>query len=262
MQRQYSGTAGRIENCQLGVFLAYATPSGRALPDRRLYLPAHTWLADPARCQAAGVPDEIAFATKPALATGMVLAALEAGVPACWVAGDEVYGQDPRLRAALEERRMGYVLAIAGNRRVELEGVHLSAAEVAARVADRHWHHYRAGQGAKGAALVCLGLGAYRRGRDQGVSVASGQAQPDRRRAGVLPLLRVHPSAADGPGQDRWYPMGGRGVIPGCQGPGRPGPLPGTRLDGLAPAHHLGHARAGPARSHRRRTAPQTIASR
>ncbi|WP_425465293.1 IS701 family transposase [Nonomuraea diastatica] len=150
VQRQYSGTAGRIENCQIGVFLAYATPAGRALLDRRLYLPEHTWLADSDRCQAAGIPDEAGFATKPALATAMVLAALQAGVPARWVTGDEVYGQDPRLRAALEERRMGYVLAIAGNRRVELEGVQVNAAEVAARVADRHWHRYRAGQGAKG----------------------------------------------------------------------------------------------------------------
>ena len=150
VQRQYSGTAGRIENCQVGVFLAYATPAGRALLDRRLYLPQHTWLADPSRCQAAGVPEETAFATKPALATAMLLAALEAGVQATWATGDEVYGQDPHLRAALEARRMGYVLAIAGNRRVELQGVVLSAAEVAARVADQHWHRYRAGQGAKG----------------------------------------------------------------------------------------------------------------
>ncbi|WP_425566295.1 IS701 family transposase, partial [Nonomuraea monospora] len=150
VQRQYTGTAGRIENSQVGVFLAYATPAGRALLDRRLYLPAHTWLADPGRCRAAGVPAETGFATKPALATAMVLAALEAGVSAPWLTGDEVYGQDPRLRAALEQRRMGYVLAIAGNRRVELEGVQVSAAEVATRVADRHWHRYRAGQGAKG----------------------------------------------------------------------------------------------------------------
>ncbi|MEV5706542.1 IS701 family transposase [Actinoallomurus sp. NPDC052274] len=150
VQRQYSGTAGRIENCQIGVFCAYATPRGRALLDRRLYLPEHTWLADPDRCHAAGVPDEAAFATKPALATQMLLAAIEAGVPASWVSGDEVYGQDPRLRIALEDHRMGYVLAIAGNRRVELQGTQVSAAEIATRVSDRHWHRYRAGQGAKG----------------------------------------------------------------------------------------------------------------
>jgi SRSO17 transposase len=77
VQRQYSGTAGRIENCQIGVFLAYATPRGRALLGRRLYLPEHTWLAESDRCRAAGVPDEIGFAIKPALATQMLLAALD-----------------------------------------------------------------------------------------------------------------------------------------------------------------------------------------
>lgn len=107
-------------------------------------------MADPGLCHAAGVPDEIAFATKPALATQMVLAALDAGVQASWVSSDEVYGQDPRPRAALEERQMGYVPAIAGNRRVELEGEQVSAAQVATRVADRHWHRYSAGAGAKG----------------------------------------------------------------------------------------------------------------
>jgi SRSO17 transposase len=127
---------------------AYATPVGRALLDRRLYLPEHSWLADTGRCQAAGIPDEIDFATKPALARAIVLAALEAGVPAHWLTGDEVYGQDPRLRTALEERRMGYVLAIAGNRCINLQGVQVSVAEVAARVADRHWQRYRAGHGA------------------------------------------------------------------------------------------------------------------
>ncbi|MEV0169490.1 transposase, partial [Nonomuraea fuscirosea] len=116
----------------------------------QLHLPEHTWLVDPGRCRAAGVPDETAFATKPALATTILLAALQAGVQAAWATGDEVNGQDPPLRAALEARRTGYVLAIAGNRRVELQGVVLSAAEVAAPVADRHWHRYRAGQSAKG----------------------------------------------------------------------------------------------------------------
>jgi SRSO17 transposase len=150
VQRQYTGTAGRIENSQVGVFLAYATGRGRALLDRRLYLPEHSWLADPERCRAAGVPDETAFATKPALAAAMITAALEAGLSARWVSGDEVYGQDPRLRGMLEQRQVGYVLAIAGNRRVNLDGSDLSATDIAAGVADRHWHRYRAGQGAKG----------------------------------------------------------------------------------------------------------------
>jgi SRSO17 transposase len=150
VQRQYTGTAGRIENSQVGVFLAYATAWGRALVDRRLYLPQHSWLADPGRCAQAGVPEEAVFATKPALAAEMIAAALDAGLPAQWVSGDEVYGQDPHLRTLLEQHRLGYVLAIAGNRRVNLAGADRSAADIAAGVADRHWHHYRAGQGAKG----------------------------------------------------------------------------------------------------------------
>lgn len=150
VQRQYSGTAGRIENCQIGVFLAYATDAGRALIDRRLYLPEHSWLADPARCQRAGVPEQSTFATKPALATEMITAALDAGISTAWVTGDEVYGQDPCLRAVLEERQVGYVLAIAAHRRAVLDGVELTATQIAALVADRHWHRYSAGAGAKG----------------------------------------------------------------------------------------------------------------
>lgn len=150
VQRQYTGTAGRIENSQVGVFLAYATARGRALVDRRLYLPQHSWLANPMRCAKAGVPEQAAFATKPALAAEMIDAALDTGLPTRWVSGDEVYGQDPRLRALLEQRGVGYVLAIAGNRRVNLDGTDRSAAGIAADVADRHWHHYRAGQGVKG----------------------------------------------------------------------------------------------------------------
>ncbi|MEV4248760.1 IS701 family transposase [Streptosporangium canum] len=150
VQRQYTGTAGRIENSQVGVFLAYACPRGRALIDRRLYLPERTWLADAARCRAAGVPEQAVFATKPALAAQMIAAALEAGIEVSWVTGDEVYGQDPRLRRLLEEREVGYVLAIAGTRRVSLEGIDLTAAEIAARVESGHWHRYSAGRGAKG----------------------------------------------------------------------------------------------------------------
>jgi SRSO17 transposase len=94
VQRQYTGTAGRIENAQVAVYLAYAAAGGHALLDRELYLPA-SWTADPARCAGAGVPADAAFATKPALARVMLVRALDAGLPAGWVAGDEVYGADP-----------------------------------------------------------------------------------------------------------------------------------------------------------------------
>ncbi|MDF5754611.1 IS701 family transposase [Spongiactinospora sp. TRM90649] len=129
---------------------AHLDPNLKQLLDRRLYLPERSWLADPGRCHAAGVPAQTTFATKPALAAEMVADALDAGLAARWVSGDEVYGQDPRLRAMLERRRIGYVLAIAGNLRVGLEGIDRDVADIATGVADRHWHRYRAGQGAKG----------------------------------------------------------------------------------------------------------------
>ena len=103
VQRQYTGTAGRTENAQVAVYLAYAAPAGSAFIDRALYLP-RSWTNDPARCQAAGIPEDVAFATKPALATEMITRALDAGAPAGWVAADEVYGQDPQLRAELARR--------------------------------------------------------------------------------------------------------------------------------------------------------------
>src|SRR3954467_5226732 len=106
VQRQYTGTAGRIENSQVAVYLTYAAKGGHALIDRELYLPK-SWTADPARCAAAGVPADVGFATKPALATAMLTRAVDAGVPARWVAGDEVYGADPDLRVQLEARRIG-----------------------------------------------------------------------------------------------------------------------------------------------------------
>lgn len=101
VQRQYTGTAGRTENAQVAVYLVYAAPAGHALIDRALYLP-HSWTDDPQRCAAAGVPADTEFATKPALAARQIAAALDAGVPAGWVAGDEVYGADPTLRSMLQ----------------------------------------------------------------------------------------------------------------------------------------------------------------
>lgn len=101
--RQYSGTAGRVENCQIGVFLAYASPGSHALLDRELYVPKE-WTKDPARCAGAGIPADRPFATKPQLARQMLERACHAGVPAAWVTGDSVYGDDRRLRVWLESR--------------------------------------------------------------------------------------------------------------------------------------------------------------
>src|SRR3954451_14211136 len=107
--RQYTGTTGKIDNCQVGVFLAYATDTGRALIDRELYLPK-AWIEDRERARAAGIGDEVDFATKPELARTMLTRALEAGVPAGWLTADEIYGQDKRLRVWCEQHGLRYVL--------------------------------------------------------------------------------------------------------------------------------------------------------
>ena len=149
VQRQYTGTAGRIENSQVAVFLTYAGRGGHALIDRELYLPK-SWTADPARCRAAGIPDGTAFATKPKLARRMIARALDAGTPAAWVAGDEVYGNDPGLRADLETRQVGYVLAVARTTQVKTGAISFRASELAARLPRTAWQRYSAGEGAKG----------------------------------------------------------------------------------------------------------------
>src|SRR5436853_1168368 len=112
--RQYSGTAGRIENCQIGVFLAYASRYGQALIDRQLYLP-DVWAQDASKRTKAGVPEEITFATKPEIARDRIAAALDAGVPCAWVLADALDGSDSRLRRMLEKREQPYVLAVRSN---------------------------------------------------------------------------------------------------------------------------------------------------
>ena len=154
--RQYSGTAGRIENCQIGVFLAYATTAGRTFLDRELYLP-QGWTEDRDRCREAGVPEQVEFATKPELAMRMLTRALDAGVPAGWVTGDEVYGQHARLRRMLEERNTPYVLAVPVNQRaialVDGRVAELRADTLASRLPPQAWKKLSAGAGAKGPRL-------------------------------------------------------------------------------------------------------------
>jgi SRSO17 transposase len=149
VQRQYTGTAGRIENSQVAVFLTYAARAGHALIDRELYLP-RSWTSDPARCQAAGIPEATAFATKPALARRMIARALDAGLQAAWVAGDEVYGADPGLRASLELRQVGYVLAVARSHQVTAGLRAVRADKIAAGLPRSAWQRHSAGAGAKG----------------------------------------------------------------------------------------------------------------
>ncbi|BBC98677.1 hypothetical protein SRO_7501 [Streptomyces rochei] len=151
VQRQYTGTADRIENSRVGVFLAYASSRGRALMGRQLYLPEQTWCQDPERRRLAGVPAEVVFVTQPRLALQMIAAALDAGVAASWVTGDEAYGQDPSLRAGLEARRVGYVLAVSCATRVRINSgrTAIRADEAARRLPAAAWHRHSAGSGAK-----------------------------------------------------------------------------------------------------------------
>lgn len=147
--RQYSGTAGRVENCQIGVFLAYASARGQALFDRALYLPKE-WTQDRARCTRAGIPMPPPFATKPALARAMLERAFQAGLPAAWVTGDSVYGDDRRLRVWLEEEERAYVLAVSGKEYVWQGWQQRQVKTVLAALPADGWTRLSAGAGAKG----------------------------------------------------------------------------------------------------------------
>ena len=156
VSRQYSGTAGRIENCQIGVFLAYASRFGQALIDRRLYLP-EAWSTDDARREKTGVPQDLCFATKPQIACELIAAALDAGVPCAWVLGDVVYGSDSRLRRMLERRGKPYVLAVRSNHCLRFwnqDGLRqTSPEELGDALADGAWATHPAGEGSKGLRL-------------------------------------------------------------------------------------------------------------
>ena len=147
--RQYSGTAGRVENCQVGVFLGYVTGRGRALLDRALYLPKE-WAADRRRRQAAGVPEGVAFATKPAQARQLVQRAVEAGVPAAWVTADAVYGSDYAFRQAVEDLGLGYVVGVRSDHAVWVGFRQVRAKALLAEVPADGWQRLSCGDGAKG----------------------------------------------------------------------------------------------------------------
>ncbi|MGW3829387.1 IS701 family transposase [Streptomyces sp. NPDC005071] len=149
VQRQYTGTAGRIENAQVAVYMIYAGQHGHAAVDRELYVP-RSWTSDPERCRAAGLAEETVFATKPELAARMITRFLDAGHQPAWVAGDEVYGGNPKLRTTLEGHGIGYVLAVACSHEVTTGGGKLSADVLAKKVPKRAWQRLSAGAGAKG----------------------------------------------------------------------------------------------------------------
>jgi SRSO17 transposase len=147
--RQYSGTAGRVENCQIGVFLGYASALGHALLDRELYLPQE-WTDDRERCRQAGIPDARGFATKPQLARQLLTRAFAAGTSAKWITGDSVYGDDRRLRVWLEAQPQAYVLAVSGKEYVWLGGQQRRVNTILAAWPEDGWSRLSAGDGAKG----------------------------------------------------------------------------------------------------------------
>lgn len=147
--RQYSGTAGKIENCQIGVFLAYASQHGQTLLDRELYLPKE-WTDDRERSRQAGIPDQRAFATKPALAQQMLERTYEAGVVLGWVSGDSVYGDDRKLRGWLEERKQAYVLAVSSDETVWIRNGQRQITTILAELPSVGWQTLSAGVGSKG----------------------------------------------------------------------------------------------------------------
>jgi SRSO17 transposase len=157
VQRQYSGTAGRIENCQIGVFLGYAGRHGQVLIDRALYLPRN-WMQDPQRCRAARIPQALGFATKPQQALAMLEHAWVGGLSFAWITGDSVYGADHRIRRWAEQHRRGYVLAVTSSQSLGLRPV----SEWIEGLPAESWQRLSAGDGAKGPRLYDWALLPYR----------------------------------------------------------------------------------------------------
>ena len=152
VQRQYSGTLGRIDNCQIATFLGYVTPHrDRVLVDRRLYMPDKSWMADPARCAAAGVPADLAFATRPEQVIEMIRAARAAGMPFAWFTADEEFGCNPGLCAYLEGSRIPYVMAVPKNTRfADTAGRLTRVDELTRGLPPNTWQRRACGIGSKG----------------------------------------------------------------------------------------------------------------
>jgi SRSO17 transposase len=167
VQRQYTGTAGKITNCQVGVFLAYAVPARgiRVLTDRELYVP-RSWIGDRGRCGEAGIGDDVRFATKPELARKMIGRAVSLGLPFAWFTADEAYGDNGRLREWLAENTISYVVAVSCDHRVPAgAGKTIRADHLAAKVPGRGWQRLSCGPGSKGERLYDWALAPAGQGR-------------------------------------------------------------------------------------------------
>jgi len=152
VQRQYSGTLGKIDNCQIGTFLAYADTHGnRVLVDRELYIPEESWCEDPERCKEAGIPEDYEFATRPQQVRTMIKRMIAAGLPFAWFAADEEFGQNPGLRKFLEEKKIAYVMAIPKNTQLTSpDGLKEEIQEIAPGLRDHDWSRRACGIGTKG----------------------------------------------------------------------------------------------------------------
>jgi SRSO17 transposase len=150
VKRQYSGTAGRVENCQIGVFLTYAGIKGHAPIDRRLYIP-EDWFEDPERCKKAGIPDTVKFQTKPKMALEMLQKATTAGIVYRWVTGDCAYGDYKAIRLWLEEAQKCYVLCISGKENIEIDSHTETVSSFLKKLEENKWFEASCGDGSKGA---------------------------------------------------------------------------------------------------------------
>jgi SRSO17 transposase len=208
VQRQYSGTAGRIENCQIGVFLGYASRHGQALIDRALYLP-ESWAEDRARRQEAGVPEAVSFMTKPKLGRQMLERALDAGVPCAFVTADSVYGADSSLRRVIERGGRGYVLAVTSGQRLGGRAVSAWAEEVSPEA----WMRLSAGAGAKGPRVydwACVPVGRITAGWQKGLLIRRKIGKPE-----DLTFYLTH-APAQTPTEDLVRVAGTRWTIEAC----------------------------------------------
>jgi SRSO17 transposase len=156
--RQYSGTAGKIENPQTGVFAAWATARGHALIDRALYLP-EAWVEDRERRLAAGIPAGTVFQTKPQLGREMIRRALEAGFRPEWITADEAYGHDGKLRLWLEEIRQPCVFAVPSNEYAARDSGKVKVSALCGELPKRAWRRLERRQRVEGAEAVRPGLG-------------------------------------------------------------------------------------------------------
>ena len=248
--RQYTGTSGKIDNCQLGVFLAYGSARGRALVDRELYLPT-SWTEDRDRCAAAGVPAEVGFATKPQLGIDMLARADAAGVLAGWVTADEAFGQNRTFRSWLAAHEVPFVLATRSDdtltcpdgRRHQAKNLLGTGRERRSGNAARPVRARTANGSTTGPSWPWPPPRRPTACRPDGATGCWSAASSTRRRA---PILSWRSTAAPAPWRRRCRAdpgrrraVGDRGMLPDREERGRPGPLSGPRLPSLVRPHHM-----------------------